>query len=45
VKGQGKDWLTKKKILKEVTEIKPGVKISFFLAPENVWVELLERKG
>ena len=33
------------KFVQEITEIRPGVKISFFLSPENVWVELVERKG
>ena len=31
--------------LQEITELRSGLRISFFLAPENVWVELLERRG
>ncbi len=33
------------KFKEEIREIRPGVKISFLWAPENVLVELLERSG
>jgi lactoylglutathione lyase len=32
------------KIVMEVTQIRPGVRIAFFMAPDNVLVELLETK-
>lgn len=32
------------KLVMEVTQIRPGVKIAFFMAPDNVLVELLETK-
>ena len=32
------------KIVREVTQIRPGVRIAFFMAPDNVLVELLEMK-
>jgi len=32
------------KFLQEITGLRHGVKISFFLTPENVWIELVERK-
>jgi lactoylglutathione lyase len=32
------------KIVQGVTEVRPGVKIAFFMAPYNVLVELVERK-
>lgn len=31
-------------LVRGVTEIRPGVRIAFFMAPENVLVELLETK-
>ncbi len=33
------------KFVQDITAAGPGVKISFFLAPENVLIELLERKA
>ena len=33
------------KFQQEITQIRPGVKISFLWAPENVLIELLERSG
>lgn len=32
------------KLVRGVTEIRPGVRLAFFMAPENVLVELLETK-
>ncbi|MFC1940938.1 VOC family protein [Chloroflexota bacterium] len=32
-------------VVQDVTVVRPGLKISFFLAPENVLVELLETNG
>ena len=32
------------KLVMEVTQIRPGVRIAFFMAPNNVLVELLETK-
>ena len=32
------------KIILGVTQIRPGVRIAFFMAPDNVLVELLETK-
>lgn len=32
------------KLVMEITEIRPGVRIAFFMAPDNVLVELLEMK-
>jgi catechol 2,3-dioxygenase-like lactoylglutathione lyase family enzyme len=32
------------KLIREVTQIRPGVRIAFFMAPDNVLVELLEMK-
>jgi catechol 2,3-dioxygenase-like lactoylglutathione lyase family enzyme len=32
------------KIVQGVTQVRPGVKIAFFMAPDNVLVELLEIK-
>ena len=31
-------------LVRGVTEIRPGVRLAFFMAPENVFVELLETK-
>jgi predicted enzyme related to lactoylglutathione lyase len=31
-------------LVRGVTEIRPGVKLAFFMAPENVFVELLETR-
>jgi len=33
------------KFQQEITQIRPGVKISFLWAPENVLIELVERSG
>jgi len=33
------------KFQQEITKIRPGVKISFLWAPENVLIELVERSG
>ena len=32
------------KLVRGVTEVRPGVRIAFFMAPDNVLVELLEMK-
>jgi catechol 2,3-dioxygenase-like lactoylglutathione lyase family enzyme len=32
------------KLVREVTQVRPGVRIAFFMAPDNVLVELLEMK-
>ena len=32
------------KLVREVTQIRPGTRIAFFMAPDNVLVELLEMK-
>jgi len=32
------------KLVREVTQLRPGVRIAFFMAPDNVLVELLEMK-
>jgi lactoylglutathione lyase len=32
------------KLVREVTQIRPGTRIAFFIAPDNVLVELLEMK-
>ncbi len=32
------------KLVQGVTKVRPGVKIAFFMAPDNVLVELLETK-
>ena len=32
------------KLVREVTQLRPGVRIAFFMAPDNVLVELVEMK-
>ena len=32
------------KLVREITEVRPGVRIAFFMAPDNVLVELVEMK-
>jgi predicted enzyme related to lactoylglutathione lyase len=32
------------KIVQEVTHVRPGFRIAFFMAPDNVLVELVEMK-